>query len=193
MIPSLVPLRSIWKARTEYSINAGSRRLPHFFVPITCTNHRTRRQRLRLSLGGEVEKPLTLNFGGTFEDRERHSIVNTLECAGNTTQLAPSGECLAFSGQGSGRHGAVFRAHGCAMFLQSAGVKFTASTSCSEASMKSRQSSAFHSSIPIEKALDGDTLIATHHERSLRLREHHAFPRGSCTRLDRRGLLQMAH
>src|SRR5437016_5130889 len=57
--------------------------VPHFFV----RNHMHEPTELnaedwRLSIGGEVDKPLTLNLADVSKI-ETHSVVNTLECAGN--------------------------------------------------------------------------------------------------------------
>src|SRR5579863_9118229 len=61
--------------------------VPHFFV----RNHMHEPSELeagdwRLSLGGEVEKPLTLSLA-ELSKLETHSVVNTLECAGNGRSL----------------------------------------------------------------------------------------------------------
>jgi len=73
--------------------------VPHFFV----RNHMHEPIELegndwRLSLGGEVEKPLTLNLA-ELSKIETHSIVNTLECAGNGRSLHRP-RVPAFSGAG---------------------------------------------------------------------------------------------
>src|SRR6266436_2442025 len=57
--------------------------VPRFFV----RNHMHEPSQLdandwRLSLGGEVDKPLTLSLAD-LSKLETHSVVNTLECAGN--------------------------------------------------------------------------------------------------------------
>src|SRR5712692_10596186 len=61
--------------------------VPHFFV----RNHMHEPTELdasdwRLSLGGEVEKPLILRLA-ELSKFETHSVVNTLECAGNGRSL----------------------------------------------------------------------------------------------------------
>src|ERR1700674_5659296 len=70
--------------------------VPHFFV----RNHMHEPSELeandwRLSVGGEVEKPLTLSLA-ELSKLETHSVVNTLECAGNGRSLyrpqAPGGQ-----------------------------------------------------------------------------------------------------
>ena len=57
--------------------------VPHFFV----RNHMYEPTELdardwRISVGGEVDKPLTLSLA-ELSKIEAHSVVNTLECAGN--------------------------------------------------------------------------------------------------------------
>ncbi|MGC2554840.1 MAG: molybdopterin-dependent oxidoreductase, partial [Candidatus Sulfotelmatobacter sp.] len=61
--------------------------VPHFFV----RNHMFEPTELDphdwlLSIGGEVEKPLTLSLA-ELSKIETHSVVNTLECAGNGRSL----------------------------------------------------------------------------------------------------------
>src|SRR5580704_8670077 len=61
--------------------------VPHFFV----RNHMFEPSQLdasdwRLALGGELEKPLTLSLA-ELSRFEPHSVVNTLECAGNGRSL----------------------------------------------------------------------------------------------------------
>ena len=61
--------------------------VPHFFV----RNHMHEPSQLnaedwRLAIGGEVEKPLTLSLA-ELSKLETHSVVNTLECAGNGRSL----------------------------------------------------------------------------------------------------------
>ncbi len=61
--------------------------VPHFFV----RNHmyepvQLDPQEWRLSVSGEVEKPITLSLA-ELAKLETHSVVNTLECAGNGRSL----------------------------------------------------------------------------------------------------------
>jgi sulfite oxidase len=149
--------------------------VPHFFV----RNHMHEPSELdpqdwRLSIGGEVDKPLTLSLADLAKF-DTHSVVNTLECAGN-------GRCLhrpQVPGVQWGK-GAV----GTARFsgprlwevLQRAGVKVTGKhvmfRGLDEVPGKVPP---FIRSIPIVKALDSDTLIATHMNGSP-LTKHHGFP-----------------
>jgi sulfite oxidase len=149
--------------------------VPRFFV----RNHMHEPSQLsasdwRLTVGGDVEKPLTISLA-ELSRLESHSVVNTLECAGNGRGL--------YRPQVPGAQwekGAV----GTARFsgprlrdvLQKAGVK----TSGKHVMFRGLDEipgkvPAFIRSIPIEKALDSDTLIATHMNGSP-LRKHHGFP-----------------
>jgi sulfite oxidase len=149
--------------------------VPHFFV----RNHMHEPIELeanewRLSLGGEVEKPLTLSLA-ELSKIETHSIVNTLECAGNGRSLhRPQVPGIQW---GKGAVGtARFSGPRLREVLQRAGVKSTGKhvmfRGLDEVPGKVPP---FIRSIPIEKALDADTLIATHMNGSP-LTKHHGFP-----------------
>lgn len=149
--------------------------VPRFFV----RNHMHEPSELsasdwRLTLGGEVEKPFTISLA-ELSRLESHSVVNTLECAGNGRGLyrpqVPGAQW---------ERGAV----GTAKFsgprlndvLQRAGVKPSGKhvmfRGLDEIPGKVPP---FIRSIPIEKARDSDTLIATHMNGSP-LTKHHGFP-----------------
>src|SRR6202453_2222416 len=149
--------------------------VPHFFV----RNHMHEPSELdadtwRLSLGGAVKKPLTLTLA-ELSKIETHSVVNTLECAGNGRSLhRPQGPGIKW---GKGAVGtARFSGPRLRDVLQRAGVKPTGKhvmfRGLDEVPGKVPP---FIRSIPIEKALDGDTLIATHMN-GLPLTKHHGFP-----------------
>lgn len=149
--------------------------VPHFFV----RNHMEEPSELnahswRLTVGGEVEKPLTLSLK-ELAKLETHSVVNTLECAGNGRSLyRPQAPGIQW---GKGAVGtARFSGPRLRDVLQRAGVKATgkhvAFTGLDEVPGKVPP---FIRSIPIEKALDGDTLIATHMN-GVPLTKHHGFP-----------------
>ncbi|HEY1679599.1 MAG TPA: sulfite oxidase [Candidatus Sulfotelmatobacter sp.] len=149
--------------------------IPHFFV----RNHMHEPVELsaedwRLTIGGEVEKPLTLSLND-LSKVEVHSVVNTLECAGNGRAFErPQVPGIQW---GKGAVGtARFSGPRLRDVLQRAGIK------------PSGKHVMFHGldevpgkvppfirSIPIEKALDADTLIATHMNGSP-LTRHHGFP-----------------
>jgi len=147
----------------------------HFFV----RNHMHEPSTLdpaqwKLSIAGEVEKPYTLTLA-ELSKLESHSIVNTLECAGNGrafqnpkvpgVQWARGAVC-------TGR----FSGHRLREVLARAGVKPTGKhvmfRGLDEVPGKVPP---FIRSIPIEKAMDSDTLIATHLNGSP-LPKHNGFP-----------------
>lgn len=154
--------------------------IPRFFV----RNHMHEPSQLsaadwRLSIGGEVEKTLILTLAD-LSKLEVHSVVNTLECAGNGRGFQrPQVPGLQW---GKGAVGtAKFSGPRLRDVLQRAGVK------------SSGKHVAFHGldevpgkvppfirSIPIEKALDADTLVATHMN-GAPLTEHHGFPARALT------------
>ncbi|MFZ0199155.1 MAG: sulfite oxidase [Candidatus Sulfotelmatobacter sp.] len=149
--------------------------VPHFFV----RNHMHEPSELdaeswRLSVGGEVEKTFTLNLSelGRFET---HSLVNTLECAGNGRSLQrPQVPGIQW---GKGAVGtASFSGPRLRDVLQRAGVKSTGKhvmfRGLDEVPGKVPP---FIRSIPIAKAVDADTIIATHMNGSP-LTKHHGFP-----------------
>jgi sulfite oxidase len=149
--------------------------VPHFFV----RNHMYEPSELdandwRLSLGGEVDKPLTLNLA-ELERFETHAVVNTLECAGNGRSLhRPQVPGIQW---GKGAVGtARFAGPRLRDILQRAGIKPTGKhvmfRGLDEVPGKVPP---FIRSIPIGKALDPDTLIATHMNGSP-LTKHHGFP-----------------
>src|SRR5712672_1279139 len=149
--------------------------VPHFFV----RNHMHEPSELdptdwRLSLGGEVEKPLTLSLA-ELSKLETHSVINTLECAGNGRSLnRPQVPGVQW---GKGAVGtARFSGPRLRDVLQRAGVKSTGRhvmfRGLDEVPGKVPP---FVRSIPMEKALDSDTLIATHMN-GAGLTRHHGSP-----------------
>jgi DMSO/TMAO reductase YedYZ molybdopterin-dependent catalytic subunit len=148
---------------------------PHFFV----RNHMHEPSELdahdwRLTVSGEVEKSLTLSLA-ELSRIENHPVVNTLECAGNGRSLhRPQVPGIQW---GKGAVGtARFSGPRLRDILQRAGVKSTGKhvmfRGLDEVPGKVPP---FIRSIPIEKALDADTLIATHMNGSP-LTKHHGFP-----------------
>ena len=128
----------------------------------------------RLSIGGEVEKPLTLNLA-ELSRLESHSIVNTLECAGNGRSLQRPQVPGVQWGKGAVST-ARFSGPRLRDVLQRAGVKPAGKhvmfRGLDEVPGKVP---AFIRSIPLEKALDADTLVATHMN-GAPLTKHHGFP-----------------
>jgi sulfite oxidase len=162
------------EAPVEY-FNSWLTPVPHFFV----RNHMHEPSDLsaegwRLTIGGEVEKPLTLNFSDLGR-LETHSVVNTLECAGNGRAFhRPQVPGIQW---GKGAVGtARFSGPRLRNVLQRAGIKSTGKhvmfRGLDEVPGKVPP---FIRSIPIEKALDADTLIATHMN-GAPLTKHHGFP-----------------
>ncbi len=149
--------------------------VPHFFV----RNHMHEPLELdgsswRLSIGGEVEKPSTLSLS-ELSKFETHSVVNTLECAGNGRNLQRPQVPGIQWGKGAVST-ARFSGPRLRDVLQRAGVKPTGKhvmfRGLDEVPGKVPP---FIRSIPIEKALDADTLVATHMNGSP-LTKHHGFP-----------------
>jgi len=128
----------------------------------------------RLTVGGEVDKP------GRFSLRELaqlpvHSVVNTLECAGNGRGLyRPQVPGIQWQKGAVGT--ARFSGPRLADVLHHAGVKANGKhvmfRGLDEVPGKVPP---FIRSTPIEKALDSDTLIATHMNGDP-LTKHHGFP-----------------
>ena len=154
--------------------------VPHFFV----RNHMHEPSELdardwRLSIGGEVEKPLTLSFA-ELSKMEVHAVVNTLECAGNGRGLQRPQVPGIQWGKGAVST-ARFSGPRLRDVLQRAGVKPTGKhvmfRGLDEVPGKVPP---FIRSIPIEKALDSDTLVATHMNGSP-LTKHHGFPARALT------------
>jgi sulfite oxidase len=149
--------------------------VPHFFV----RNHMYEPVQLdapdwRLSVSGEVEKPITLSLAELVK-LESHSVVNTLECAGNGRSLhRPQVPGIQW-GKGAVST-ARFSGPRLRDVLHRAGVKPTGKhvmfRGLDEVPGKVPP---FIRSIPIEKALDSDTLIATHMNGEP-LTKHHGFP-----------------
>ena len=162
------------EAPVEY-FNSWLTPVPHFFV----RNHMHEPSELdaadwRLSVGGEVEKTFSLTLP-ELAKMEVHSIVNTLECAGNGRSLQrPQVPGIQW---GKGAVGtARFSGPRMRDVLQRAGLK----TSGKHVMFRGLDEvpgkvPPFIRSIPIEKALDSDTLIATHMNGSP-LTKHHGFP-----------------
>src|SRR5467141_4076723 len=147
----------------------------HFFV----RNHMHEPSELdpenwKLTIGGEVEKSLTLSLT-ELSKIDAHEVVNTLECAGNGRSLYRPQVPGVQWGKGAVST-ARFSGPRLRDLLQRAGVKTTGKhvmfRGLDEVPGKVPP---FIRSIPIEKALDPDTLIATHMNGSP-LTKHHGFP-----------------
>jgi len=149
--------------------------VPRFFV----RNHMHEPSELsaetwQLTIGGEVEKPVTLTLAD-LSKIETHSVVNTLECAGNGRGLyRPQVPGVQW---GKGAVGtARFSGPRMRDVLERAGVKATGKHVMFRGSDEvPGKVPPFIRSIPIEKALDSDTLIATQMN-GAPLTKHHGFP-----------------
>jgi sulfite oxidase len=128
----------------------------------------------RLSIGGEVEKPLTLTLA-ELTKMEQHTVINTLECAGNGRAFAvPRVPGVQWEKGAVGT--ARFSGPRLRDVLERARVRTTGKhvmfRGLDEVPGKVP---AFIRSIPIEKAIDGDTLVALHMN-GTPLIKHHGFP-----------------
>lgn len=149
--------------------------VPHFFV----RNHMFEPTTLdanewRLSIGGEVEKPVSLSLAD-LKKMEQHSVVNTLECAGNGRGLMrPQVPGVQWEKGAVGT--ARFNGPRLRDVLQRAGVKDSGKHVMFRGLDEvPGRVPPFIRSIPVEKAMDGDTLIATHMN-GAPLAKQHGFP-----------------
>ena len=128
----------------------------------------------QLSIGGEVEKPVTLNYAELLKF-PTHSVVNTLECAGNGRSLhRPQVPGIQW-GKGAVST-ARFSGPRLRDVLHRAGVKPNGKHVMFRGQDEvPGKVPPFVRSIPVEKAIDSDTLIATHMNGEP-LTKHHGFP-----------------
>ena len=149
--------------------------VPHFFV----RNHMHEPSELnpenwKLTIGGEVEKSVTLTLA-ELAKIEAHEVVNTLECAGNGRSLYRPQVPGVQWGKGAVST-ARFSGPRLRDLLQRGGVKSTGKhvmfRGLDEVPGKVPP---FVRSIPLEKALDPDTVIATHMNGAA-LTKHHGSP-----------------
>ncbi len=149
--------------------------VPHFFV----RNHMHEPSTLdagqwRLLIDGEVDKPLNLSLDG-LRKLESRTITNTLECAGNGRAFQQP-QVPGVQWQRGAVGTARFAGPRLRDVLQLAGVKATGRhvmfRGLDEIPGKVPP---FIRSIPIEKAMDSDTLIATRMN-GAPLARHHGFP-----------------
>src|ERR1700724_1733443 len=149
--------------------------VPHFFV----RNHMHEPSELnaedwKLTIGGEVEKPVTLSLAEVSKIEARE-VVNTLECAGNGRGLYRPQVPGVQWGKGAVST-ARFSGPRLRDVLQRAGVKTTGKHVMFRwLDEVPGKVPPFIRSIPIDKAMDSDTLIATHMNGEP-LTKHHGFP-----------------
>jgi sulfite oxidase len=158
----------------EYA-NSWITPVPHFFV----RNHMHPPSTLhestwKLTISGEVEKPLTLTLADLHK-LEVHSVTNALECAGNGRGLqAPHVPGIQWQKGAVGN--AKFSGPPLHQLLSQAGVKPSAKhVAFVRLDEVPGKVPPFVRSIPIEKAMDADTLVATEMNGST-LTKHHGFP-----------------
>ncbi len=156
-------------------LNSWITPVPHFFV----RNHMHEPSTLdpatwRLTVTGEVDHSLTLNLADLAK-LEKHTVTNTLECAGNGRAFQQP-RTPGIQWQKGAVGNARFSGPRLRDLLQRAGVKPTGKHvmfhGLDEVPGKVPP---FIRSIPIEKATDGDTLIATHMN-DAPLTKHHGSP-----------------
>jgi DMSO/TMAO reductase YedYZ molybdopterin-dependent catalytic subunit len=156
-------------------INSWLTPVPHFFV----RNHMHEPSTLeasewQLTISGEVEKPLTLSLTD-LQKIEAHSVVNTLECAGNGRSFQQPRVPGIQWGKGAVGN-ARFSGPRLRDLLERAGVKTSGKhVSFHGLDEVSGKVPPFIRSIPIEKANDNDTLIALQMNGSELTRDH-GFP-----------------
>lgn len=149
--------------------------VPHFFV----RNHMHEPSTLdaadwKLSIAGEVERPLSLSLA-ELAKLQSHTVVNALECAGNGRAFVEP-HVPGIQWQKGGVGNARFTGVRLGELLKRAGVKPTGKhvmfRGLDEIPGKVPP---FIRSIPIEKASDPNTLVATHMN-GVVLTKHHGFP-----------------
>ena len=133
----------------------------------------------KLTITGEVRKPLTLTLADLAKSPIHH-VTNTLECAGNGRSLqSPKVPGIQW---GKGAVGnARFSGPSMKFLLEKAGLK----DSAKHVQFRGLDGvpgnvPAFVRSIPVEKALDGDTLVATHMN-GAPISIHHGYPARAIT------------
>ena len=155
--------------------NAWLTPVQHFYV----RNHmiepaKVNAAQWKFSVGGEVEKPLTLTLADLAR-AEQHSVTNTLECAGNGRAFQ-NPKVPGIQWQRGAVGNARFTGPRLGDVLRRAGIKSSGKhVMCRGLDEVPGNVPPFIRSIPIEKALDSDTLIATHMNGSA-LTQHHGFP-----------------
>lgn len=133
----------------------------------------------KLSIGGEVEKPYSLTLE-QLSKLESHTVVSTLECAGNGRAFQ-NPKVPGVQWQKGAVSTGRFRGPRLRDLLERAGVKPTGKhvmfRGLDEVPGKVPP---FIRSIPIEKAMDADTLVATQMN-GAPLTKHHGFPARALT------------
>jgi DMSO/TMAO reductase YedYZ molybdopterin-dependent catalytic subunit len=146
----------------------------HFFVRNNELMPQVDLSTWRLSITGEVMRPFHLSFNELTEFASRQ-VTNTLECAGNgRVFFQPPIGGVPWSRGGVGN--AVFAGPTLASLLRRAGLKTTARhVAFRGLDVPPRGAEPFVRSIPVEKAMAPDTLVATQMN-GLPLSREHGYP-----------------
>jgi sulfite oxidase len=127
----------------------------------------------RLSVTGEVAHPLTLTME-ELAKLEARSVTNTLECAGNGRAFfEPRIRAVPWTRGGVGN--ALFKGPPLETLLRLAGAKSAARHVAFRGTALPSRDPQFIRSIPIDKAMDADTIVATHMN-GLPLAPEHGYP-----------------
>ena len=143
-----VSLLNSWITPTEHFFVRNNERMPQ--IELADWN---------LSIRGEVARPVMLTMAELLKIEPR-SVTNTLECAGNGRAFfQPRIGGIPWTRGGVGN--AVFRGPSLSALLHLAGVKDTARHIAFRGAALPATDPPFTRSIPIDKALDPDTIVAT--------------------------------
>jgi sulfite oxidase len=123
-------------------------------------------QRWRLTIEGMVDRPLALTYDQLTAEFAAHSVVATLTCAGN--RRAELVEVRAIPGKDPWAHGAIstarWRGARLADVLEAAGVRRTeglhVAFAAPDVAPEAVPVQSYGSSIPLEKALSAEVLLA---------------------------------
>ncbi len=145
----------------------------HFFVRNNEHMPQIHLAEWKLSITGEVARPLTLTMADLLK-MEAPSVTNALECAGNGRAFfQPRIGGLPWTRGGVGN--AVFRGPSLGALLRRAEAKDTARHVAFRGVALPSPSPPFMRSIPMDKALDPDTIVATEMNGSP-LTPEHGYP-----------------
>jgi len=145
----------------------------HFFVRNNEHMPQIEPSEWKLSITGEVGRPMTLNMEELLKF-ELRSVTNALECAGNGRAFfQPRIGGVPWSRGGVGN--AVFRGPSLRALLRLAEAKETARHVAFRGTALQSSDPAFMRSIPLDKALDPDTIVATEMN-GAPLTEEHGYP-----------------
>ena len=145
----------------------------HFFVRNNEHMPRINPADWKLSISGEVARPQTLTLGELLKIEPRR-VTNTLECAGNGRAFfQPRIPGVPWTRGGVGN--AEFRGPSLGALLRQAGAKTTARHVAFRGAPLRSSDPPFMRSIPMDKALDPDTIVVTEMNGSP-LTPEHGYP-----------------